>query len=332
MDGILARLREDAAAAAWLDALDGLDSSSTGLDSPGTGFEADELAELLLDLTVPHEDVTPLLAAGRTLLADPEWRRLVARCAAGFLADPRTVGGGFGPPRLPEGFGAPGRCLPVFAFLAALPRARAHHRELGVPAEVSRRTFADLGRQLTVHRLRYGTTGLDTPGWLRLHLRGELFQLGRLQFQRSRLAADWLPTAGAPSLSLHIPDFLGPLTPAACEDSLARARAFFPRHFPAEPHTVVHCESWLLDRQLAEHLAAGSNILAFQRRFHPAAPPTDPEDATPVRYVFGRADLPPAELPRRTALERAVGDHLRAGGHWYGGRGWFALEDVARGR
>jgi hypothetical protein len=24
-------------------------------------------------------------------------------------------------------------------------------------------------------------------------------------------------------------------------------------------------------------------------------------------------------------VERAVGDHLRAGGHWYVGHGWFAL-------
>jgi hypothetical protein len=41
--------------------------------------------------------------------------------------------------------------------------------------------------------------------------------------------------------------------------------------------------------------------------------------------VFGDPNLPVESLPRRTALERAVGDHLRGGGHWYIGHGWFPL-------
>ncbi|SMQ15577.1 hypothetical protein SAMN06272771_1911 [Streptomyces sp. Ag82_O1-12] len=32
-----------------------------------------------------------------------------------------------------------------------------------------------------------------------------------------------------------------------------------------------------------------------------------------------------AGLPRRTSVEGAVGDHLRAGGHWYMGQGWLRL-------
>jgi hypothetical protein len=41
--------------------------------------------------------------------------------------------------------------------------------------------------------------------------------------------------------------------------------------------------------------------------------------------VFGGPALTPDALPRRTGVERAVGDHLRAGRHWYGGHGWFEL-------
>lgn len=51
----------------------------------------------------------------------------------------------------------------------------------------------------------------------------------------------------------------------------------------------------------------------------------EPADTEPVRFVFGDPDLPPAGLPRRTSVERAVGDHLRAGGHWYVEHGWLRL-------
>jgi hypothetical protein len=236
---------------------------------------------------------------------------------------------------LPEELGAMGRYFYVFVFIAALPHVRAYHRGRGSPDDVSRHTLADLGRQLAVHRRWHGTGGLLFPWWLRLHFRGEIYQLGRLQFQRDRVPAkDW-PLAGTaapaetgdPLLSLHIPAFSGPMTPAACDASLERAERFFPRHFPEEPATVAVCHSWLLDRQLGTYLSDDSNIIRFQRRFElaPADESLD-SDAMTISFVFGK-ELPadPDLLPRRTALERAVGDHLRAGHHWRMGSGWFRL-------
>jgi GNAT-like C-terminal domain len=125
---------------------------------------------------------------------------------------------------------------------------------------------------------------------------------------------------------VHIPDFSGPLTPAACGAAVARAREFFPRHFPEEPCRVAVCGSWLLDPQLAGYLPEGSNIVRFQRRFRLLpAQGQEPDDATVVGYVFGDPELAPEGLPGRTTLERAIGGHLRAGGHWYVRGGWFAL-------
>ncbi len=85
------------------------------------------------------------------------------------------------------------------------------------------------------------------------------------------------------------------------------------------------CRSWLLDPQLRRYLPADSNIVRFQERFRIVHEETRADDGLPVGFVFGDPGLPVADLPRRTAVERAVGDHLRAGGHWYGGHGWFAL-------
>ncbi|MGI5291809.1 acyltransferase domain-containing protein [Nonomuraea polychroma] len=295
------------------------------LESLG-GFDLafpDDLASELLRLTVPHEDVNAVLAA-RPQPGTPEWW-LAERCVHSLVS---TMGSLDDPP--------PFRPLPeldpyfyVYVYLAALPHTRRYHRELGVPEEVSWATFADLGRNMAVHRKRHGTGGLNAPQWFMLHARGLLFELGRLQFNRCRLGtrtgtavrAAGLPVGpGDPALGVHIPDFHGPLTPEACDASFARARSFFPRHFPQERQHVMACASWLLDDQLARYLPAGSNIVAFQRRFHLLH---RLDDADTLGFVFGADAANPAALPRRTSLERAIADHLAAGGTWHGRVGWL---------
>ncbi|MEU3982770.1 acyltransferase domain-containing protein [Streptomyces sp. NPDC026672] len=298
--------------------------------------DADDLPEPLLDLAVPHEDVNDLVALRRVLTADPGAARLLAECVEDLVRDMGEPGRTSDlPERCEEAPAALGDHFPVYVFLAALPHTRAYHETRGIPAEISRRTLADLGRNMAVHRRRLGRGGIHAVDWLTRHFRGELYHLGRLQFERaplgertaSALAAraglDAVP--GAPCLNIHIPDFHGPLTPGACDRSVAWAREFFPRHFPEERNTVAVCHSWLLDRQLARHLPADSNIVRFQERFHVAWEDTEPADDMPVRFVFGDPGAAVGELPRRTSVERAVGDHLRAGGHWYMGHGWFAL-------
>ncbi|MBL1084849.1 DUF5596 domain-containing protein [Streptomyces actinomycinicus] len=295
--------------------------------------DADDLPELLLDLTVPHEDINALVAQGQRVTADPGTRRLLADCVEELFREPEDTGR---IPDLADLFAAAPADLsdifPVYVFLAALPHTRAHHRARGIPAEISRRTLADLGRHIAVHRRRHGRTGVQARRWLVRHFRGELYQLGRLQFERARLEQRTAPllraagldaAPGTPCLNLHIPDYHGPLTPTASDRSLAMARAFFPLHFPEERPVAVLCHSWLLDTQLRRYLPAGSNILRFQERFRIARDGAEPADTEPVQFVFGDPDLPVAQLPRRTTVERAIGDHLRAGGHWYVGHGWF---------
>ncbi|MET8771554.1 acyltransferase domain-containing protein [Streptomyces sp. NPDC004658] len=295
--------------------------------------DADDLPELLLDLAVPHEHVNELVAQWRRLTGDPGTLRLLATCVEEVFREPEDTG------RTPELPGllasAPADLTDTFALhvlLAAHPRTQAHHRARGIPAEISRRTLADLGRHLVVHRRRRGRAGVQSWRWLVRHFRGELYQLGRLQFERARLgdrdaraaASAGLDAApGASCLNLHIPDFHGPLAPSACDRSLALARTFFARCFPEEQPVAVLCHSWLLDPQLRRYLPADSNIVRFQERFRIALEESEPADAEPVRFVFGDPELPVATLPRRTSVERAVGDHLRAGGHWYIGHGWF---------
>jgi hypothetical protein len=115
----------------------------------------------------------------------------------------------------------------------------------------------------------------------------------------------------------------GPLSPEACDRSFAMARAFFARHLPDVHHRHVICHSWLLDDQLDDHLRPTSNIVAFRRRFDGLGPRDEtPADASVVDFVTGRDLGEIADLPRRTSLERAIADHLAAGGHWHTVLGW----------
>lgn len=346
MRTVLETLRADDRLGEWLKELEALDGADWTHRTDWSGEsvvasvasvalpEADDLPDVLLDLAVPHEDINALVALRDTVTRDAEWSWLLQRSVAGLLGDMGTEGGGLELPVMPAELGELGRYFSVYVFVAALPHVRAYHRDRAVPDEISRRTLADLGRKMAVHRRHRGTGGLLVPGWIRLHFRGEIYQLGRLQFQRiragerlaERAAAAGIPVeAGSSALSLHIPDYLGPMTPSACDASLARAREFFARHYPQDDFGVAVCHSWLLDPQLRTYLREDSNIVRFQDRFRPLSPVTEEDDTMPVGFVFGDPDLPVAELPRRTAVERAIGDHLRSGGHWYGGSGWLAL-------
>ncbi|MEU9289771.1 acyltransferase domain-containing protein [Streptomyces sp. NPDC048275] len=296
--------------------------------------DADELPDILLDLAVAHEHINELVTLRTRLAADPEAKILLARCVGRFVRDMGEIGKGWEPPSFPASAGALGRCFHLYVFIAALPYIRAYHRERGIADDVSRRTLADLGRHVAVHHRRLGTPGLLFPWWIGLPFHGELFQLGRLQFQRARLgqrtgravsAAGLGVGPGDPCLSLHIADFRGPLSHSACDRSLASAREFFARHYPDESYEVAVCHSWLLDPQLKRYLPEDSNIIRFQERFEVAYQETTPDDGVPVGFVFGDPELPTGSLPRRSAVERAVGDHLRGGEHWYAGHGWFAL-------
>ncbi len=327
---MLETLRSDQKLADWLRVLEAADVAPIDVTLP----EADELPEVLLDLAVPHEEINPLVAHRDALLQNTETYWLLERTVRLLASRIGSVGDRPRLPKLPKSWGELGSYFYVYAFIATVPYTREEHERRGVSAEVSRRTLADLGRHIAVHRRQRGVGGLLAPDWLTLHLSGELYQLGRLQFQRARLggrtgqavATAGLPLGpGSPNLELHIADFSGPFSPAACDRSMDLAREFFPRHYPEERYQVASCNSWLLDPQLAQYLSANSNIIRFQRRFRRAYPMREVLDRDTLGFVFGDPDLPLDSLPRDSTLQRAVVDHLRSGAHWYGGRGWFEL-------
>jgi len=275
-------------------------------------------------LAIGEQDQDEILEAWPSSKDKDPWRSL-ERAYETLIRDL----GGFAPLEFP---GAPldntavGRYFFVYVYLAALADVRRFHAKRGIPDDVSWATLSDLGRNLARDRLLFGDGGLRTTGWLALHFRGSIYELGRLQFNRMTIYARHVADAfreGDPALGIHIPES-GPLTPEACEDSLARARPFFARHFPETPTRLGICISWLLDPQLAEYLAPESNIMRFQRLFTLVGDGYD-GDADILRFVFHRIAPNIDELPQRTTLERAIVIHLRSRKHWRSRTGWLEL-------
>jgi GNAT-like C-terminal domain/N-acyltransferase N-terminal domain len=284
------------------------------------------------EVAVPFEDLNPLLAAAAQLRSGPgeELLRLEvgALVAAMGCTDPLPEL----PAVTPDLVDPPGY-FGVLVALLTVPYTRAYHREHAVDEVTSWRTFIDIGRNIAVYRNRHGRPGFDDLGWVTLHLTGQLYDLGRLQVNRSQLGRTFTRlmrergldvVEREPCLAVHIPRYSGPMDVAACDRSIARAGKFFPAHFPDESPRYLVCSSWLLDPALAERLPARSNIVAFQHRFT-IARCEEPDDEATLIFVFEDPTRALSAYPRSSSLQRAVLEHLDSGGHWHGGRGWRPL-------
>lgn len=217
------------------------------------------------------------------------------------------------------------------AFAATLPDTLAFQRTRAISDVASRAIFADVGRHLRVFERTFGHTGLHVQNWFSLHLRGVIYDFGRLQANLETLnvptadlrAARLPAVTGSVVAGIHIPDS-GPLKPAEVDASLARIRPFLARHFPElPPVSVARCTSWLLDEQLRD-LVPDSNIARFCARWHAIGAPIDGDESV-RNFVFRRPYAAPADLVATTRLERAVVDHWRSGGHLYQRSGWLKL-------
>lgn len=211
----------------------------------------------------------------------------------------------------------------IEALLRFAPATAAYHRSIGIAPGLSAAILADVGLNLRINRRVHGRFGLDTWAWLTLHMAGNMFRLGRLQYHLVRSGGGTSPAPdGEWIVGLHIPED-GGLSPAVVDESLVLARSFLDRHFPDKPVRLATCDSWMLDPYLAERLPE-SNIASFARRFTVDRCSDAPSDA--VYFTFRTRDMENlAQLPRDTSLQRVVLERIDDGGSWQLGHGHLEL-------
>jgi hypothetical protein len=299
----------------------------------------DDLSGLLNDLGFDPDDIADTIAVARTVLDDPACAAAVGEHAdwltsqlGVFLhqpAEPQSQAEH--PPAARTVSGRPTCLIHLLAFIATTHNVRGFHANRGIPHDISQTTLADLGRQVSIHRRVFGSIGLDTYGWMSLHWTGQLYQLGRLQFDLGRVdpTSQWaraLPDNVAPGdwvLGVHIPE-AGPLDEASVRASLSDVRPFLETYFPETAATMQRCFSWMLDPYLRDVLP-DSNITRFQKLFTRDGLFED-SDEDILYFVFRRKGIEDLDqLPRDTRLQRAVLDRIKAGGIWQNHQGWRAF-------
>ncbi len=300
-----------------------------------------QLTDVLAEIGIETEDRSNAMAEWERARDDARLAPVLAQVVAAIEAsrgrptDPLFIW-----PDLDDE-GPAGRLFYLFVIALCAPGTRVFLTSIGVPEDVIATTFSSFVRHGAIHREKWGTTGIDAGWWQFLALRGELLEIGRLQYHYlvtgestfspwtwydDDEAAERGPgfRRGDVQFGLHIPHGPG-FDQTHLDASLERARQVLGDVWPTDRRRLATCMSWLLDDQLSEYLDEASNILAFQQRFT-MVPGGYDDDADTLEFIFRRPGAALEDLPQDTTLERAVVAHLRAGLHWRARTGWFDFD------
>jgi hypothetical protein len=314
-----------------------LPSPSTAAIEQTRRVTSDELRDSLRELNVEQNYVEEIIGHWDEFRVDEPWMSLLASLVT-LIEEQR---GEYDAP-LPvwddlDDAGASGRLLYVYLFAITWRGTERFLREGGCPQAIIERTMSSLSRHADIHVRKWDTVGLDAGWWMLPALRGELLQIGSLQFHRVTLGVGSLAPHpwysddaaailgpgfrhGDASVGVHIPDKTD-LSSGALDATFDEAQHVLGIMWPVHQRRVATCQSWMLDPQLAEFLEPSSNILGFQRRFTPL-PEWIVDDRDIVEFVFRRPGIALRDRPRTTTLERAVVTLLESGRHWRVPPGW----------
>ena len=233
-----------------------------------------------------------------------------------FLADDAYAG---------EGHDFPICCLHPLGRLAVivwkLAEIRGKYDSLGVSAEIIADTFHDITLRQHLFFQETGKVGLSRADcvWLRHLVNVQIFKLGVLQYQPTRMfyletyedsrsffsiseAQKTRLPAGTPVLNVHIQKGAD-LRQENVTASLQMAKDFFTQVFSATHFRAMVCYSWLLYSGLKELLPANSRILRFAENFEIVSESGDKKQA--LERVFGRRYRRKADYPQQTSLQQA---------------------------
>lgn len=183
-------------------------------------------------------------------------------------------------------------------------------KERGIGDEVIFDTYSDFAIWNKVCIEETGICGLKETRWMALHISGELFKLGRLQFgitvsEEDEVCGSFTLNKGSTRYYVHIPRG-EPFDFERCEQSYRQALDFF-----QVDEMFCFCYSWFLSPTLKEILPPHSNILKFASMFEVYK--TAPDERWGERFVFGSVKDNPEEYIAVTSLQREAKRLLLSG-------------------
>ena len=207
----------------------------------------------------------------------------------------------------------------------------------GMGDDITRDSLAFIGQRVREVRDKRNQWGVESLGFLRHYVRAELFRLGRLTFRVSPIPWAFENTIDVEQGDLRIEVHVAggtKLDRFECAESYRMALGRFPSRHPGQKLVGFTCVSWLLDPTLKQLLPRESNILHFAQPYRVIGPPGDHRQAYDL--IFGDPDADPARFvamhANATRLQRAIADHVAAGGAIHAANGfmpWSIAESYA---
>jgi len=300
-----------------------------------------DIKRTLRDVRIPDVVIGRVLAQWPEFRADDEWVSLLASLVAwvdqcrGDVDVPIPIWDDL------DDAGESGRIFYFYLFAICYDLACGFLSDGGCPSDVIDSTMTVVPRHVQIHERKRGSVGFEPGWWLLPILRGEMVQVGSLQFHRVNLGVGNLSPEpwysieeslergvgfrrGDPSVGIHIP-YGAALAPHDLDATFARAREVLSAMWRVNQRRLATCQSWLLDAQLTDFLDPASNIVQFQRRFNLLDDWYDNDEET-IGFIFQKSGVGWADLPRDTSLQRGVLDLLERGGHWRARPGWIDFD------
>lgn len=190
---------------------------------------------------------------------------------------------------------------------------KAEFQCLNIPPHIFYATMSDIA----IWCENNDNKGLKNIGWIKNHLKCQIFRIGRLQFQlypckNKTLDYSKLPFKyGENLIYIHIPQGEKLYYPD-CVNSIKWAKAFFADLFPNYEYTYFFCESWLLFEDNWMFMAPNSNILQFQSLFEIVYNITSDHQA--IERIFGKRHFIKALYPTKTSLQKSTFEFIKHGG------------------
>lgn len=216
--------------------------------------------------------------------------------------------------------------------LAVVIKAAEYTREFYKKRGISEEILFDTLSDISIWCENNGNIGLKNYRWISNHIRGELFKLGRLQFQIykcSNVSLNYkkLPFKfGDNLIYVHIPQG-EKLYNEACAESVKSAEQFFSRFFKDYKYKYFFCESWLLYEKNIEFMCNAGNIVQFMSLFDIAYSVDDDRqalerifgiDETVYRNIFcrimGKRKSDISSYPEETSLQKSAKNYMINGG------------------
>ena len=167
---------------------------------------------------------------------------------------------------------------------------------------------------------------VDKEAWIVLSLKFEIFRLGRLQFQISKMypeGKDGGFTEDENIIDVHIPADGGSVYPEVIDEAFALAENFFKKHFPEYEYKYYTFFSWMLDDALREYLDDESNIIKFQKRFK-VIHKREQDSIIHFLFKFGFTDREEIrEIEPKSAFAAKIKEKALSGGKFYNVLGYF---------